>query len=343
MAPTPHRWPDVAATPDTRPTWRLGAGWALILVAVVFAVAVPVLDILQAPASPPVAHGDGEAIGATSVVHSSDAIAVGVEGLVALVVGLGLVVPASLRSERGFVLVVGLSLLYVDGLIHWFAILEHLVEPPSAAFFAIAGAAQIFAIPLALRGGRVLWWVGVALTVFFFELFLVTRFVPPPFALAPEPLEALGVLSKASELGLLAAMAGYFGADLVPSSLRRSLQGRSVAHALLAGAVVTIGVAGAETSWGLLPQTNFVLTVTVLIPFVLAVVASHCRPSTGMASLVWIGAFTLVLGHILYAAFYATRSLPMPLVLCAIGSAVLGATGLGPLVRYNVVDEILSP
>jgi len=331
MEAAPSRGPDAVTMVEARPAWRGGVGWALIFVAVVAAAVVPVLDILQAPASAAPAPDHGMETEATPIVHSSDAILVAVEGLGALTVGLGLVVPRPLTSERGFALVGGLSLLYADGLIHWFAILEHLAEPPSAAFFAIAGAAQVFAIPVALRGRRVLWWVGVALPVFFLELFLVTRFVPAPFALSPEPVEALGLLSKAAELGLLAAMAGYLGADILPSSLRHPLMSRPIAFVLLAGAVVTDGIVGAETVWGLLPATNFVLTLIVLIVFVLAVTASHRRPSTGMASLVWIGASMLLLGHVLYAWYYEARAFQTPTALCAIGAGVLGAAGLALL------------
>src|SRR2546428_14010025 len=75
-------------------------------------------------AAPPPVHGH-VAAQATTIVHSSNAIAVAVELLLTLVVGLALVVPGLLTSARGFGLASGLSLLYADGLLHWFAILEH--------------------------------------------------------------------------------------------------------------------------------------------------------------------------------------------------------------------------
>src|SRR2546426_6862701 len=200
----------MAAGPDTRPGWRVGVGWSLILVAVVFAAAVPALDILQAPqaAAPPV-HGH-VTTQATSIVHSSGAIAIAVELLLTLFVGLGLVVPGLLTSARGFALVSGLSLLYADGLLHWFAILEHVGEAPSMWFFAVSGAVQIFAIPFALRWRRAAWWSGVVLSVFFLLLYFWTRVVPAPFSVEPEGVEGLGLLSKATELRILGGLAGCF-------------------------------------------------------------------------------------------------------------------------------------
>src|SRR5712691_9696188 len=265
MAAASSPWPGVSAVPDTRPGWRVGVGWSLILVAVVFAVAVPALDILQAPPATTPVH-DHEVAQAAPIVHSSDAIAVAAELLPILVVGLSLVMPALLTSERAFALVGGLSLLYADGLLHWFAILEHVGAAPFMWFFAASGAVQIFAIPFALRWERVAWWSGVALSVFFLVLYAFVLIVPEPLSVEPEGVTGLGLLSKAAELGILGGMAGYFGNRIVPGILRRPLQNRRLVELLLAGSVLTAGVAGVEALWNLLSIPVFLMTAVLLSP-----------------------------------------------------------------------------
>jgi len=314
----------VAAAPDTRRSWRVGVGWSLILVAVVFAVAVPALDMLQAPPAATPVHDHG-ATQASPIVHSSDAIAVAAELLPILVVGLSLVMPGLLRSVRRFALVSGLSLLYADGLLHWFAILEHIGAVPFMWFFAASGAVQIFAIPFALRWERVAWWSGVALSIFFVVLYALVLFVPEPLSVEPEGVTRLGLLSKVAELGILGGMAGYFGNRIVPVILRRALHNRGVVELLLAGAVLTAAIAGVEAFWGFLSFPVFLLAAVVLIVFILTLAAALRRASTLAAVTAWVLMFSVVLGHLLYAAYYLTVGLVEPLSLCVLGAASLSA------------------
>ena len=333
MAATGPSDPLIAIGPETSRGVRVAVGQLLIVVAVIASLLIPILDVTQAPPSVPAGHGHEVPV-TSSVSHSADAVWIAAEGILTLLIGLGLAVPGILRSERAFALVSALGLLYVDGVIHWFAILDHLGEPPSAAFFAVAGAVQVLAIPIVLRRERALWWVGVVLTVFFIELFFVARFVPPPFAVEPESFEGTGLLSKGAEFGILAALALYFRADFVPSRLRLPFRSRAFAGVLLTGAVVTDAVAGMEALWGLLPLEVFALAILLLLAFVLAVVAAHVRPGGSTAAIAWLGASTLALGHALYAWYFAALSLVLPLLLCVVGVAILGAPiVLAPLAR----------
>src|SRR3989442_8554499 len=243
MAAASSPGPGVSAAPDTRPGWRVGGGSALTLGAGVLAGGRPALDIFQAPPATAPVH-DHEVAQAAPIVHSSDAIAVAAELLPILVAGLSLVMPALLTSERAFALVGGLSLLYADGLLHWFAILEHVGAAPFMWFFAASGAVQIFAIPFAMRWERVAWWSGVALSLFFLVLYAFVLIVPEPLSGEPEGVTGLGLLSKAAELGILGGMAGYFGNRIVPGILRRPLQNRRLVELLLAGSVLTAGGPG---------------------------------------------------------------------------------------------------
>ncbi len=346
MAGTSPPRPDIAAEPDTRPGWRVGVGWALILVAVISAVAVPALDIVQAPPAAPPVHGHEATTGATVIVHSSDAIAVAMELLLTLVVGLGLVVPGLFTSGRAFAFVSGLSLLYADGLLHWFAILEHGGGVPFMWFFAVSGAVQIFAIPFALRWERVAWWSGVALSVFFLVVYASVLIVPEPLSVEPEGVTGLGLLSKAAELGILGGMAGYFGPRIVPVILRRPLQNRLVVELLLAGAVLTAAIAGVEALWSLLSIPVFVMTAVLTLVFILSLAVAQRRERTLAAATAWILAFSLVLGHLLYAAYYALLGVVAPLSLCILGAGSLAAPILAasialrpPATRTRVVGR----
>lgn len=303
-------------------------GWALILVAVLSAAAVPVLDLLQAPPAAPPVHGHEATTAAPSIVHSPDAIAVSVELLLTLVVGLALVVPRLLTSGRAFALVSGLSLLYADGLLHYFAILEHIGAVPFMWFFAVSGAVQVFSIPFALRWERVTWWSGVALSVFFLLLYAAVLVVPEPLSLEPEGVTGLGLLSKAAELGILGGMAGYFGTRIVPGILRRPLQNRGLFELLLAGAVLSAAIAGVEALWQLLPIPVFLTTAVFLLAFILSLAVAHRRESTLLAATTWVFVFSLVLGHLLYAAYFAELGLFAPVTLCTVGAASLAAPAL---------------
>jgi len=195
---------------------------ALVL-ALILAVGALLVDLSAAP--PPSAHGGHGELSVAEVGHPASAIGLAAAG--SAVAALGLVLGAALLPGRArpAALAIGLTLLYADGVVHWFAILEHLGHlggETTVLFFLATGAVQIAAVPLALRREGVLWWTGVAFTVFLIALFAVTRFVPPPFALQPEPIEPLGLLSKVIEVGILAAMAVYFGRRIVPWGTRKA-------------------------------------------------------------------------------------------------------------------------
>jgi len=216
-----------APPPETKGRMALRrrmADWTILL-ALVLAVGA-FLTVLAA--APPADHG-GEHGGPSEVAQAVSfppvSIAFAIAGTGAAAVGLAL--GASLRPDRSraTALAVGLTLLYADGFVHWFAIPEHLAHvgaEATIAFFLAIGAIQVFAVPLAFRRENVLWWTGVALTVFLIALFAVTRFVAPPFATEPEPIEALGLLSKALEIGILTAMGVYFGRRIVPWGIRKT-------------------------------------------------------------------------------------------------------------------------
>ncbi len=156
----------------------------------------------------------------------------------------------------------------------------------------------------------------------------------------------LGLLSKATELGILGGMAGYFGTRVVPRILPRPLQNRGVVEILLAGAVLTAAIAGVEVVWSLLPIPVFLMTAVLLIVFILSLAVAHRRESTLAAATAWVLAFSLFLGHLLYAAYYALLGLLAPLSLCILGAASLAAPALvasitlrPPATRAPIVEQ----
>ncbi|MBI4416400.1 MAG: Ig-like domain-containing protein, partial [Euryarchaeota archaeon] len=189
--------------------------WVLSL-ALLLAVAALVVDVTSAPPEVFEAHGHDR----ETAFHAPLAIALGLVGYGVANVGTSLRLSEHVTRRR-IALLLALVFLYMDGVIHWLAVAEHLSSVPSVAFFVVVGAVQVVSVPLALRRERVLWWVGVVLSVFLVLLFVVTRVVAPPFAVEPEPVETLGLLSKGIELALLASLAAFFGRRIASVPFRR--------------------------------------------------------------------------------------------------------------------------
>ncbi len=287
-------------------------------------------------------HGSGAVV----VAHSPNAIALALLGPPIVLAGLSLMHLQSLRSAKVLSLVAGLTLLYADGLVHWLAVLEHLGEPLYAAFFIVGGAVQVGAVLLVRRHERALWWLGVALTVFFIELYVLVLVVPAPFSVEPESLTSLGTLSKGFELALLASLGIFYGPRMVPTRLRIAVvHGPSLALLFL-GALASLITIDLERYWYWWPRlvflpdtvlvvsvsnTVFVFTlllVTGLVAF--ATLAYYLR--TGLlVGLTWSMAAMITILHGLYAVYYAGAALTFPLLLCIVSGVLLPAS----ILKYN--------
>lgn len=307
---------------------RIFLGNVLVVMAVGLAVGMLLLDVSQVPAQAPEPHGHESTEPAAT--HSPDALALAVEGVAVVTIGLALRSAGHVRSRREIGLALGLVLLYLDGVIHWLAVADHLAVLPSATFFVITGAVQISAVPLVLRRERALWFVGVFFTVFLIELYLATRFVPAPFATEPESLEFLGTISKVVEIAILGALVPVYGRGIVPRRLRDPLIKNPPVILLLAGTVATEVTAAIEAIWDLLSITVFWITSLLLVAFTGSLVLAYRRESRMWSGAAWGLAALLVLGHGLYAVYYGTLALAAPVVFCAVSGALLAA----PIVRY---------
>lgn len=307
--------------------WKPRFGKLLIILGVAVALSVLITDLVSGQASVGAAPNH-EAHGTEPpVAHSPVSIGLALMGPGILLAGLILDNLRSLRSLHTLSLVAGLTLLYADGLLHLLAVVEHLGEPLSASFFIFAGGVQVVAVPLARGRERLLWWVGVALTLFFIELYVLTRIIPPPFSFEPESLESLGTLSKATEVGILAALGVFFGPRMVPMRLRSALVHRRSFALLFVGASASLTTFNLEVQWywRFLPVTVFVLASFLIIGLVTYAALAYYLKTGLLAGLTWVFAVMLLTLHSLYVVNYALAALAFPVVLCIVSGILLAA------------------
>ncbi len=308
---------------------RSRLGKLLLIFGIVLALGVLLADLVAVPPST-AASSSHAAHGAVVVApaHSPVAIGLALLGPAIVLAGLVLSIPGSFRSVQWVGIVAGLTLLYADGLLHWLAVLEHLGEPLSVVFFIVAGGVQVAAVPLVLRRERALWWVGVALTVFFIELYLATRVVPPPFSLEPESLESLGALSKGIELAVLVTLGLFFGARMVPLRLKGALVHLPSLALLFLGVLASLITNDLEVYlyWWLLPMTVFVLSSFLLMGVAAYAGLAHYLRTGLLVGLTWSLASMVIIVHGLYAVNYARAALAFPLLLCIVSGGLLAAS-----------------
>ena len=298
-------------------------GNLLLAAGVVLAVVALLVDLSGVPPSAPPGHGEPGGPGPRAN-HPLVAITLGFLGTEAVVLGSSLRAPRSVAIPRGAALVSAMGLLYVDGILHWFAVAEHVGSGPNVTFFLVTGAVQVFSVRLALSRKRILWWVGVAFTIFLIALYAATRVVPLPFESEPEPLETLGLLSKGVEIGLLIALAAYLGRDVVPSRLRGVPRGTAGFALLLVGAAATGLTVSLEATWGLLPALVVVTSVALAAALGAGTAGLYLFRIRRLLRPIMAVTAALLAGHAGYAANYATLSLLGPFVMCVGSGFVLG-------------------
>ncbi len=276
------------------------------------------------------AHGGGETPETAATVHPPAAIVLGSLGTALAGLGLWFGAPRLALSRR-LALAAGLTLLYAAGIVHWFAILEHLGEGPTAAFFLATGSVQIVATPLARRREALLWWIGVAFTGFLIALYAVTRFAPPPLGLEPEPVDSLGVLAIVAEGGTLVGLGLYLRGRMVSARLSNALLRGPPLAILLAAALATDAVIGVEAIWGFLSLSAFLLLALLLIALIVSAALAHVRRTKPLVGLTWAVAVTLIALSLVQAWYFALASLTIPVVLCLTSASMLVAPLLFPI------------
>lgn len=167
--------------------------------------------------------------------YAVPAMAVGIVG--ALLVASGF--PQSVRNRRAPRLraakLAALLLLLADGVIHLYASTDHAFVPVFAAFFFAVGLGQVALPPLVVRKTGLLVWFGIWTSVGLIALFAYTRISPPPFHDEPEPVETLGLASKALEVAIVAVLAYIFLRARSARLRSRSTRSRDPPHAARPG------------------------------------------------------------------------------------------------------------
>ncbi|MEK6851337.1 MAG: hypothetical protein AABY30_02235, partial [Candidatus Thermoplasmatota archaeon] len=103
-------------------------------------------------------------------------------------------------------LFVASTLMFADGVLHFFVVSEHLSILPFAVFFVAAGAVQIGLGFGLFKPRPFVYLVSAVLTVGLIGLFFLSRAVTLPYADGPEEYEVLGLVSKALEFATIAAL-----------------------------------------------------------------------------------------------------------------------------------------
>lgn len=139
--------------------------------------------------------------------HNLTAIGLSTLGLGVASLGFAFLLGKDLRTRIGIAKYAALVLILGDGIVHLFALNEHLDFLLFAGFFLIVGLGQLALPLLTVRRDRLLAWAGIVASAALIVVFVYTRILPPPFHDDPEPVETLGIISKALEAGTIGLLA----------------------------------------------------------------------------------------------------------------------------------------
>lgn len=164
------------------------------------------------PSGPPTASAGGDETG-QSHSHGSAPTAGTVDPLgPAIVTGFGIAVAVfglqgwlakRLPYPGGGALLAASSLLLADGVVHLYAVANHVSHLLYLLFFIASGVA-LLAVAFGILTERLPMVVlAIAGTASLIATYFVFRVVPAPFASGPEPFEVLGILSKGIEFAAL--------------------------------------------------------------------------------------------------------------------------------------------
>ncbi len=190
-------------TPFGGPKVRRRLGFELLLVGLFIAMGAVAWDlsyVLGMP-EPPGAHDDTEVM-----VHNAAATAVLVVGVLLSMVGARMFLLERPASRKATALFAASTLMFADGVLHFYVVSEHLSILPFAVFFVAAGAAQIGLGFGLLKPRPFVYLLSTVLTIGLIGLFFLSRTVTLPYAEGPEEYEALGLVSKVLEVATIAAL-----------------------------------------------------------------------------------------------------------------------------------------
>ena len=143
----------------------------------------------------PAGHHDEGVI----MLHNTVATVVVALGVVLAAVGARWLLLERPATRQAYALFAASTLLFADGVLHFYVVSEHLSILPFAVFFVVAGAAQILLGFGLMRPRPLVYYLALVTTIGLIGLFFLSRTITMPFAEGPEEYDAIGLLSKALE------------------------------------------------------------------------------------------------------------------------------------------------
>ncbi len=178
---------------------RKRLGMELVLVGLVIALGAVTWDLAYVLETP----GPHDA---SAMAHNTAATLVVIAGVLLAAVGARMLLLDRPAKKQAYLLFAASTLMFADGVLHFFVVSEHLAILPFAVFFVVAGAVQLGLGLGLLKPRPLVYYLAILVTIGLIGLFFLARTITMPFAEGPEEYDAIGLLSKVLEVATLAAL-----------------------------------------------------------------------------------------------------------------------------------------
>jgi hypothetical protein len=182
---------------------RRRLGFELVIVGLFVAMGAVAWDLSYVAGMPVPAEPHDDTV---IMAHNTAATIVLILGVILAAIGARMLLLGKPASRQAYLLFATSTLMFADGVLHFFVVSEHLAIVPFAVFFVAAGAAQIGLGFGLFKPRPFVYLVSAVLTVGLIGLFFLSRTVTLPYAEGPEEYEFLGLVSKVLEFATIAAL-----------------------------------------------------------------------------------------------------------------------------------------
>ena len=182
---------------------RRRLGFELVIVGLFVAMGAVAWDLSYVAGMPEPAQPHDDTV---IMAHNAAATIVVILGVILAAIGARMLLLEKPASRQAYLLFATSTLMFADGVLHFFVVSEHLAILPFAVFFVVAGAAQIGLGFGLFKPRPFVYLVSAVLTIGLIGLFFLSRTVTLPYAEGPEEYEVLGLVSKALEVVTVVAL-----------------------------------------------------------------------------------------------------------------------------------------
>lgn len=312
-----------------------GMGNWLMAAALLFAVGSLLVDLSAAQGAGGHAHGEAGEV----VAHPAAALAIGALSTLLAFAAVSVFRSHTLPSRRRVAVVVALGLLFADGVVHLLAVLDHVGAPFNAAFFLVVGFAQVLGVFAAAKRDKVLWWIGVPLSIFLVAAYVARPILPPPFEAEANLIEPFGLLSKGLEVLVLLALVAYFGRAIVPARARTWFARIPTQTAFTAGLVAAIAALAVDSTFRFAPPAFLVAFALLAALGIALALGARYFEKLDLRRLTWLAVGALFVGHLAFLAYHASGPDVVPLFACVPATSVLGIGLFAPLAHVLRGDK----